>query len=238
MGYQAELVNLFRNRNAYALALSASMGSIFYGWDVGLIGGVLALTSFQQYFGIDRMTATELANLNGNIVSILQAGCFFGALSTVYVSGRLGRRKPLIISGLIYSIGSIIQTISGIGSSQTVALRVLCFGRFLDGFGPGMSTALIPSYVSEHMPKVIRGRCTGLIQVLNNIDMILSFWVNYGSSLNVPFGQMQWRMLFGVQAIPGIFFILFMLPQPAFFCSTLSASGAHSGGDHAIENLW
>ena len=74
MEYQAEPFNLFRNRNAYALPLSASMGSIFYGWDVGLIGGVLALTSFQQYFGIDQMTASAQANLNGNIVSILQAG--------------------------------------------------------------------------------------------------------------------------------------------------------------------
>ena len=75
MGYKAELDKLSRNRNAYALALSASMGSIFYGWDVGLIGGILSLPSFQDYFGINKMSATAQANLNGNIVSILQAGC-------------------------------------------------------------------------------------------------------------------------------------------------------------------
>lgn len=75
MGYQAELDNLSRNRNAYALALSASMGSIFYGWDIGLIGGVLSLTSFKEYFGIDKLSASAQANLDGNIVSILQAGC-------------------------------------------------------------------------------------------------------------------------------------------------------------------
>lgn len=75
MGYQAELDNLSRNRNAYVLALSASMGSIFFGWDVGLIGGILSLPSFKQYFGINHMSASAQANLNGNIVSILQAGC-------------------------------------------------------------------------------------------------------------------------------------------------------------------
>lgn len=75
MGYQAELVSLSRNRNAYVLALSASMGSVFYGWDMGLIGGILSLASFQEYFGIKQMSASAQANLNGNIVSVLQAGC-------------------------------------------------------------------------------------------------------------------------------------------------------------------
>ena len=55
-----------------------------------------------------------------------------------------------------------------------MALRVLYFSRFLGGFGLGMSTALIPSYLSECVPKEIRGRCTGLIQVLNNAGIMLS----------------------------------------------------------------
>lgn len=78
------------------------------------------------------------------------------------------------MAGLIYLVGSVIQTISGIGSSQVVALRVLYCSRFLGGFGLGMSTALIPSYVSECTPKAIRGRCTGLVQVSNNVGMMLS----------------------------------------------------------------
>ena len=98
----------------------------------------------------------------------------FGAISTGYISGRFGRKYPLIISGLIYLVGSVIQTISGIGSSQAVALNVLYFSRFLGGFGLGMSTALIPSYVSECTPKEIRGRCTGFIQAANNLGIMLS----------------------------------------------------------------
>lgn len=98
----------------------------------------------------------------------------FGALSTGCISGRFGRKKPLIVAGLIYLVGSTIQTIVGIGSSQAVALQVLYFSRFMGGFGLGMSTALIPSYVSECTPKAVRGRCTCLIQSANNLGMMLS----------------------------------------------------------------
>lgn len=34
MGFKHEISEITRYRNAYLLALSASMGSIFYGWDM------------------------------------------------------------------------------------------------------------------------------------------------------------------------------------------------------------
>lgn len=43
----------------------------------GLIGGVLALKSFQEYFGLDQKSAAARADLSGNIVSVLQAGCLY-----------------------------------------------------------------------------------------------------------------------------------------------------------------
>lgn len=51
------------------------MGSIFYGWDIVLIGGVLALPSFKAYFGLDKLFPSANANLSGNIVAVLQGGC-------------------------------------------------------------------------------------------------------------------------------------------------------------------
>lgn len=75
------LADVVRYRHAYFIASSAVLGSIFYGWDIGLIGGVLAMSSFKSYFGLDKMSASERANLNGNIVSILQGGCLYVASS-------------------------------------------------------------------------------------------------------------------------------------------------------------
>ncbi|KAG2040368.1 general substrate transporter [Suillus americanus] len=214
MGFKDALADVSRYRNAYTLALSASMGSIFYGWDTGLMGGILTLKSFQHYFGIDKLSASGQANFNGNIVSVMQAGCIFGVLLTGWACSRFGRKRSLIASGVIYIVGSTIQSVAGLGSSQAVALRVLYFGRVFAGIGVGMVSALAPSYISECMPRHIRGRCTGLVQFSNNIGMMLSFWVNYSASINIPYSDMQWRMPFLVQLVPGVLFVFLMIPQP------------------------
>jgi MFS family permease len=98
----------------------------------------------------------------------------FGALLTGYFSGRFGRKPCLLASGVIYVVGSIIQCIVGIGSSPAVGLRILYFSRFFAGIGVGMVSALVPSYVSECTPRIIRGRCTGMIQLANNLGIMLS----------------------------------------------------------------
>ncbi|KAK0236086.1 general substrate transporter [Armillaria nabsnona] len=214
MAWKDELAVISQYRNAYVLALSGAMGSIFYGWDIGLIGGVLSLASFQEYFGLDKASASVKADLSGNIVSVLQGGCFFGALAMGYFSGRFGRKPCLIASGIIYLIGSLIQSIVGLGSSQKIGLRVLYFSRFVGGVGVGMVSALVPAYISECTPRAIRGRCTGMIQLANNIGIMLSFWVNYSASKDIPHGEMQWRVPFIVQMVPGVLFTIAMLFQP------------------------
>ncbi|KAG7451324.1 general substrate transporter [Guyanagaster necrorhizus] len=214
MALKDELALVSQYRNAYVLAFSAAMGSVFYGWDIGLIGGVLSLASFQEYFGLDKASASVKADLSGNIVSVLQGGCFFGALAMGYFSGRFGRKPCLIASGIIYLIGSLIQSIVGLGSSQKVGLRVLYCSRFVGGVGVGMVSALVPAYISECTPGAIRGRCTGMIQLANNIGIMLSFWVNYSASKDIPRGEIQWRVPFIVQMVPGVLFTIAILFQP------------------------
>lgn len=69
------------------------MGGFLYGYDSGVMGGVLALTSFQRSFNLLGLSALDLSNHSGecllafladktaNIVAMLQAGAFFGSLS-------------------------------------------------------------------------------------------------------------------------------------------------------------
>ncbi|KAF7364945.1 General substrate transporter [Mycena venus] len=214
MTFKSELDEISRYRNAYVLALSVALGSLFYGYDIGLIGGILSLGSFQNYFGLDKMNPREKAWLNGNIVAILQLGCLFGALGVGSFSSRYGRKPCLLASGGIYIIGSALQVIVGLGGTREYALSLLYTGRFLGGIGVGMVTALVPSYVSECTPQAIRGRCTGLIQLAINVGIMLSFWVNYFASKNMPSSESQWRVPFAIQIVPGVLFLLAMPFQP------------------------
>ena len=75
MGFKQQLDEVVHHRHAYMIAASAAMGSIFYGWDIGLIGGVIALPSFKEYFGLNKLSSSANANLSGNIVAVLQGGC-------------------------------------------------------------------------------------------------------------------------------------------------------------------
>lgn len=63
-----------------------------FGFDIGLIGGVLVMPAFKAEFGLDD-SPVSAANLSANIVSILQAGAFFGSLSAIYTADKLGRKK-------------------------------------------------------------------------------------------------------------------------------------------------
>ncbi|KAI0696926.1 sugar transporter [Cytidiella melzeri] len=175
----------------------------------------LALPSFKRYFGLDKLSSSANANLSGNIVAVLQGGCFFGALFTGYLSSKFGRKPILLLAGALYMIGSVIQCIIGLGSSEAIGLRVFYFSRFFAGLGVGMVSALVPPYVSECVPKAIRGRCTGMVQLANNLGIMLSFWVNYSASLNYKStDNMQWRMPLIIQVVPGTLFLVLMSFQP------------------------
>ncbi|EGN99477.1 hypothetical protein SERLA73DRAFT_54552 [Serpula lacrymans var. lacrymans S7.3] len=190
------------------------MGYYCYGWDFGSIGGVISLPSFQEYFGLDKQSDGVRANLSGNIVSVFVAGSFFGALTASYFSSRFGRKPYLLASAIIHMLGCLVQAIVGIGSSEVAGLKVLYFGRFLAGIGIGIVTALVPPYVSEGVPRAIRGRCTAYLELAFSIGSMLSYWVNYSASKNIPPGQMQWRLPIIMQMAPNAFFLILLIFQP------------------------
>lgn len=161
--YRQFIDDISANRNAYFLTVVASFGGMFFGWDTGLIGGILTMPAFQDSFGLEKGSSTY-TNVSGNIVSVLQGGCFFGALSSFYISDVFGRKKALFVADFIFLVGSIIQTTSGMG---TTSLGQLYAGRFIGGFGVGLVSAVVPTYIGENASKEIRGRCVGCMQLFN-----------------------------------------------------------------------
>lgn len=140
------------------------------------------------------------------MLNYTQAGCFFGALSSFYVSDTFGRKKALIIADLIFILGSLVQTLCAI---NTTSLAQLYVGRVIGGFGVGLISAVVPTYIGENANKEIRGRCIGCMQLFNVTGICLSFFVNYGISLQIKtLSAAKWRIPFALQMLPGVLLLV------------------------------
>lgn len=206
------------NWKLITVALTAAAAAIIIGYDAGFIGGTVALESFQQEFGLDKMTPSERTTVNANVVSVFQAGAFWGALFFYPVGETWGRKIGLILSGFLLTFGAGIS----LYLKQSTGLGAIYAGRVLTGIGIGGCSGLAPIYISEISPAQIRGKLVGCWEVSWQIGGIVGYWINYGVLQNIPTSRKQWIIPFALQLVPsGIFWLgtLIIPESPRFFIS-------------------
>lgn len=103
----------------------------------------------------------------------------------------------MLISSGVTILGIIIQC------ATAGFVSALYVGRLVAGFGVGAASMLTPLYVSENAPRAIRGGLTGLYQLFIAAGTMLSFWINYGTQLNLT-GNKTWQISLALQAIPAM----------------------------------
>ena len=186
------------NWRVYVCAATASFASCMIGYDSAFIGTTLALPSFADEFHFDTYSKSKLALLKQNIVSVYQAGAFFGSLAAYVSSYFLGRRKSLILFALIFILGAGMM----LGANGDRGLGLIIGGRVLAGFGIGGCSNMTPIYISELSPPAVRGRLVGLYELGWQTGGLVGFWINYGVNKTLPANHSQWLIPFAVQLIP------------------------------------
>lgn len=177
------------------------------------MGSILAFPSFKADFGLPTGTSgfasAYNAEVSSNIVSLLIAGCFFGAIAAAFLNERFGRRYSLMGFSIIFLLGAALQT----GSPNSLAY--IYSGRVIAGLGVGGMSSITPVFVAENAPAAVRGRISGLFQEFLVLGTTISYWLDYGVALHIPQSSKQWRIPLGVQLIPaGILFVgLFFLKE-------------------------
>ncbi|KAL2752310.1 hypothetical protein ACRALDRAFT_2060920 [Sodiomyces alcalophilus JCM 7366] len=188
-----------RNWRIHLIALVASCSALAMGYDTAVIGGTMALESFIRDFGLDNVTTATRDTIHGNIVSTFQVGCFFGALLTFPLAEKLGRKKAIMLAGLVFLLGGSLMT--GAGGN----LDIIVAGRAIAGLGIGASSLVVPVYIAELAPPSIRGRLIGIFEIASQGGGMLGFWINYATDQTVPVGSpAQWILPLALQLVPGL----------------------------------
>ncbi|OCK99696.1 quinate permease [Cenococcum geophilum 1.58] len=211
--------NFFKNRRVYLLATVAYMGSLLF---------ASRKTSICR-LALQALPAPKM-HVSSNVVSLLTAGCFFGAIAAAFLNERFGRRYSLMFFAVIFLIGAAVQT------AAHHEIGMIYAGRIIAGLGVGGMSSITPVFVSENCPPNVRGRIAGLFQEFLVIGSTFAYWLDYGVSLCIPVSTKQWRVPVAIQLIPGglmLFGLLFLKESPRW----LMKKGRHHEAAESLAHI-
>ncbi|KAJ3544452.1 hypothetical protein NM208_g3042 [Fusarium decemcellulare] len=162
------------------MGLFVGLGGFLYGYDTGVISGILGMPEWRRLFANGHINAEGQPAVSAGdeslIVSILSAGTLIGALAAAPCADYFGRKWGLIWStAIVFNLGVALQTAA---TSQPLFIA----GRFFAGFGVGLISAQVPLYQSETAPKWIRGVIVGAYQLTITLGLFVAAIVNNGTS--------------------------------------------------------
>ncbi|XP_021339642.1 high-affinity glucose transporter ght5-like, partial [Mizuhopecten yessoensis] len=219
------------NSFQFLVAVTASLGGLLFGYEVGVMNVVLVMDAFNIFFHFSTWNG-DVLDANGNAVpknspdrtyraikddpsralnqgivtSTFVLGALCGALMATYLGEKYGRRNTIMIGSCIFTIGAILQ-----GSSIS-SLIFISVGRFVTGTAIGCNGVLCPTYISEVAPAKIRGTLSSCYQLMTTFGIIVASCVN----------AIIWYYTIFIQVIPGVAFalLLSLLPKsPRWLCS-------------------
>ncbi|WP_051234363.1 sugar porter family MFS transporter [Flavobacterium denitrificans] len=193
------------------ITLIAALGGFLFGFDMAVVSGIIEPLKLQYQLS----SAQE-----GLFVSCALLGCIVGVAFSGYLSDKIGRKKVLFVSAILFLI-------SAIGFAFSEAYSMLILFRVLAGMGVGVASNVSPLYISEIAPSHKRGQLVVFYQLAITIGVLAAYISNfflqrYASSYSGTgqgflywlFVENVWRGMFIVGVIPAGAFCLLLLIVP------------------------
>ncbi|KIW76457.1 hypothetical protein Z517_11203 [Fonsecaea pedrosoi CBS 271.37] len=171
----------------WAITLSSASCYLLFGYDQGVIGGLLGIESFLSAIGYPN------SSYLGTIAALYDIGCLVGCLVAAIWGNKMGRRSTIFWGCSIMVVGAIIQT-------TTYSAGQLIAGRLISGVGNGMNTSTIPVYVSETTRSHRRGRMVATQLSIVIFGIVIAYWIDYGTTKNLT-GEVVWRFPIAFQIL-------------------------------------
>ena len=227
-----------------SIVMVAVLGGLLFGYDTAVISG--AEKGLQAFF----MEAKDFAYTDGwhgfTSASAL-IGCIIGSALSGFLATNLGRKKSLIIAGILFfisALGSMDPEFMFFEYGQPTYSLLIMFNiyRVIGGIGVGLASAICPMYIGEVAPSNIRGMLVSWNQFAIIFGQLVVYFVNFfilgdhiqplveemgkGIAAINPAAQWTvttgWRYMFGSEAVPaGLFALLicFVPETPRYLVS-------------------
>ncbi|MBO0931987.1 sugar porter family MFS transporter [Fibrella aquatilis] len=178
------------------VSLIASLGGFMFGFDLGVITGVIPF--IKRQFALDGFAL-------GWVVAIFEIGCMVGTFLTADMADRLGRKKSLQLTALSFLVSTV-------GVALATGPLSIAGWRLAQGIGVGAASVLSPMYIAELAPAAIRGRLVALNQFTIIAGILAATLACY--AFGDPAQLDSWRWMFGSALLPSVVFVLALLLIP------------------------
>ncbi len=181
------------NGFVYVAVGVAAIGGLLCGYDTGVISGAILFVKTQ--FSLSS-TMEEI------VVSVVLIGAVLGAIMGGALTDRFGRRKMIILAGVIF-------TISAIGTALAPTVAWLIGARVVSGIAIGIASFISPMYIAELVPAKVRGSLVAVNMLAITTGIVVAYLVDYAFS-----SVEGWRYMFGLAALPSIALVIGMWRLP------------------------
>ena len=138
-----------------------------------------------------------------------ELGCLAGAITILAFGDFLGRRRAMMMGGLIMCLGVIIQVTCKRTGGR---LGQFIVGRIITGVGNGINTSTIPTYQAECSKTTNRGLLICIEGGIIAWGTLIAYWIDYGCSFGSA--DLSWRFPISFQCIFGLFVTIGMIWLP------------------------
>ncbi|WP_322064516.1 MFS transporter [Burkholderia ubonensis] len=203
----ARLDRLPPTRSVWKLVVLLSLGFFFELYDL-LYSGYVAPGLVKS--GILSATTHGLFGTTGvaSFIAALFAGLFIGTIACGFLADRFGRRAIFTWSLLWYTAANVVMAFQDTAAG-------LNFWRFVVGLGLGVEMVTIGTYISELVPKQIRGRAFACEQAVGFAAVPVVAFLAYLLVPRAPLGLDGWRwvVLIGAHGAIFVWWIRRALPE-------------------------
>ncbi|KAJ4163114.1 hypothetical protein NW754_014537 [Fusarium falciforme] len=203
---------LFNSHYVALCAAFSALGGLLFGYDQGVISVTLVMDHFLDRFPEVSDDAPGAGFKKGLMTAMITLGAFIGAINQGWIADWISRKRSIMVSVVVFTIGSALQT-SAVNYAMLVVESVHRWHRHWTALNEIRGTLLVFEELS-----IVAG-------------IVIAFYITYGT--RYISSHWSWQLPFLLQILPGLvlgFGAIFLPYSPRWLASK-------DREDEALSNL-